>query len=66
MTQMHEIDGLIILGITLVAVTVFSALRGMYARSLAARRARLPQVSIPLHTARRSAAASRGPHRKAA
>lgn len=71
MADIRQIDGLLILGLALVAVTVFSSLRGLLARSsseqhdhpateadLVAARKLAPQV-VPLPVERR-------PHRRAA
>ena len=33
MSTMHDVDGIIILGLALMAVTIGSALRGLYSRS---------------------------------
>ena len=67
MAELHEIDGLLILGATLVAVTAFSALRGLYARSLASRRPKQEVVAIAIHANQhRAVTTSSGSRRKAA
>jgi hypothetical protein len=55
---LYEIDGLLILGVVLVCVTVFSAVRGLHARSLPA--ARVSTIPHPpkLKLKRRSSSSS--------
>jgi hypothetical protein len=65
MSTVYATDGLLILGVALVAATVFSAIRGLHARSEANSRSlsesgeyhaghQFVPVKQPIHTAKRS------------